>query len=87
MERRERDPGQLWTCPKINMSSRVEGSKGGKIDNIKPSRDGLKSAVRRIFFSFIYSLAVWKNWDGSWMWNEKDNFCACFFFFKVESNN
>lgn len=61
MERRERDPGQLWIHPKINMSSRGEGGKGGKIGNTKTSRDGFKSVMRRAFFSYIYSLAVLKN--------------------------
>lgn len=50
MERRERDPGQLGTHPKINMSSRREGGKRGKIGNIKTSRDGFKSSMGRVFF-------------------------------------
>lgn len=54
MERRERDPGQLGTHPKINMSSRREGGKGDKIGNIKTSRDGFKSATGRDFFFQLY---------------------------------
>ena len=61
MERRERDPRQRWTHPKIDMSSRGEGGKGGKIGNIKTRRDGFISVMRRVFFSYMYSLAILKN--------------------------